>query len=122
MAKETEKKATKEKTTKKSVVKKNESEVSKIAHNVIVRPLISEKSSFLAAENKYVFVVNSKTNRSEVKKAIKELYDVTPTQVNIMNMAGKRVRFKGIRGKRSDWKKAIVTIPKDATINVFEGV
>lgn len=90
--------------------------------NVIVKPLISEKSASLAGANQYVFVVRKGVNRIQVRSAIKQMYGVSPVSVNIMNVLGKKVGFSQRMGKRSDWKKAIVTLPKGQTINVYEGV
>ena len=50
------------------------------------------------------------------------MYGITPVSVNIQNVRGKRVRFGRVRGKRKDWKKAIVTLPEGKTINVYDGV
>lgn len=90
--------------------------------DVIVRPLVTEKSAVLGAANTYIFVVTKQANRIAVRSAIKEMYGITPVRVNIQNVPGKWVRFGRSQGKRSDWKKALVTLPKGKTINVYEGV
>lgn len=90
--------------------------------NIIVKPLISEKAASLASVNQYVFVVRRGVNRIQVRSAIKQMYGVSPVSINILNVRGKKVRFGRRMGKRSDWKKAIVTLPKGQTINVYEGV
>lgn len=92
------------------------------AYCVLVKPLITEKASLLASLNKYVFMVKKDTNKVEIMKAIKEVYGVNPTTVNVIRMEGKDVRYGRYAGKRSDWKKAIVTLPKGKTIQVYEGV
>ncbi len=92
------------------------------ASNVIVRPLVTEKSAGLAGSNTYVFVVDTRANRIQVRSAIKQMYGITPLRVNIQNVPGKWVRFGRSQGKRSDWKKALVTLPEGKTINVHEGV
>ncbi len=89
---------------------------------VILRPVITEKSAHLASENTYVFVVTSQATRVDVKRAIKSMYKVLPVSVRIMNKRGKAVRFGRRLGKRKDWKKAIVSLPKGTSINVYEGV
>jgi len=89
---------------------------------VIVKPLISEKAAILAGENQYVFVVRKSANRLEVRSAIQKMYGVSPTSINISNVRGKIVKRGRTTGKRSNWKKAIVTLPKGQTINVYEGV
>lgn len=89
---------------------------------VILRPIITEKSAHLAAENKYVFAVDSSATRVDVKTAIKAMYNVSPTSVNMTTKIGKTIRFGRREGKRKDWKRAIVTLPKGSSINVYEGV
>ena len=90
--------------------------------DVIIKPLLSEKTAVLASTNQYVFLVRKEANRIQVSSAIKQTYGMQPVSVNILNVNGKKLRFGGRKGKRSDWKKAIVTIPAGKTINVYEGV
>lgn len=89
---------------------------------VIVKPLVTEKSATLASANQYVFVIAKSANRVQVRAEIRAMYGITPTSVNIQNYKGKKVRFGRRRGKRKDWKKAIVTLPAGKTINVYDGV
>ncbi|HZJ41083.1 MAG TPA: 50S ribosomal protein L23 [Candidatus Saccharimonadales bacterium] len=88
----------------------------------LVKPLITEKATHLASENKYVFVIARGANKIETAKAIQAVYGVNPVAVNIVNMKGKRVARGKIRGQRKDWKKAIVTLAKGDSIKVYEGV
>jgi large subunit ribosomal protein L23 len=88
----------------------------------LVKPLITEKASHLASENKYVFVIARGANKIETAKAIQAVYGVKPVDVNIINMKGKKVARGKVRGQRKDWKKAIVTLAKGDTIKVYEGV
>lgn len=90
--------------------------------DVIVQPLISEKAAGLAGANQYVFIVRKWANRLQVRTAVKSMYGVSPLGVNMVNVRGKKVRFGRKEGTRSDWKKAIVTLPAGQTINVHEGV
>lgn len=92
------------------------------AYEILVKPIITERSGDLGVQNKYVFEVAEKANKVEVSKAVKEVYGIRPVKVNIIKMKGKRVRFGRTFGKRKDWKKAIVTLPQGKTINVYEGV
>lgn len=92
------------------------------AYKILVKPLITEKGTVLNAENKYVFEVASGANKIEVAKAIKEVYGISPEKVNIVRVLGKNTRFGRTLGKRKDWKKAIVTLPKGKEIQVYEGV
>lgn len=108
--------------------KKTEKKVStkkglgKDAYKVLVKPLISEKASSMGVDSKYVFVVSSEANKIMVKKAIEQVYGIKPINVNIINNKGKQVKSRNIRGKRKDWKKAVVTLPKGQSIQIYEGV
>jgi large subunit ribosomal protein L23 len=102
--------------------KKTASKTPRTAYRVILKPLMTEKVNELGVENKYVFQVAKDANKIEIAKAIKEVYNVDPEKVNIIKMKGKSVRFGRLFGKRSDWKKAVVKLPKGKTINVHEGV
>lgn len=92
------------------------------AYKIIAKPLITEKVSGLAVLNKYVFAVAKNTNKIEVAKAIKEIYGLKPLGVNIVRLSGKKARYGRISGRRKDWKKAIVTLPKGEAIKIYEGV
>ena len=92
------------------------------AYKIIMKPLVTEKVSDLGALNKYVFAVAKNANKIEVAKAIKEVYGIKPVGVNVIRMSGKKARYGRISGRRKDWKKAIVTLPKGETIKIYEGV
>jgi len=92
------------------------------AYRVLIRPLVTEKISDMGEQNKYAFEVSLDANKVEVSKSIKGVYGIDPEKVNIIKMKGKRVTLGRLRGKRKDWKKAIVTLPKGKTINVYEGM
>ena len=92
------------------------------AFRVLVRPMITEKATTMSAEDKFVFEVSLKTNKIEVAKAIEEVYGIKPIAVNIVRMQGKKVTRGKVSGKRKDWKKAIVTLPKGKSIQIYEGV
>ncbi len=92
------------------------------AYQILLKPLITEKLSSLAEEGKYAFVVDSKANKVEIAKAIKAIYGIWPEKVNVMNYQGKRVRFGRVFGRRRNWKKAIITLPKGKTIDIYKGV
>jgi len=78
--------------------------------SLIIRPVVTEKASALALNKSYVFLVNNKANKIEIKKAIKELYNVNPVSVNIIRKAGKAVRYGRTQGRTKEEKKAIVTL------------
>lgn len=82
----------------------------------IIQPRISEKAAGLAKMGKYVFLVNNKANKVEVKKAVEKNYKVNVTQVNIVNNKAKAVTFGRFTGKRSPFKKAIVSLKKGQSI------
>ncbi len=92
------------------------------AYRVLIKPLITEKGGNLGVQGKYLFQVSDNANKIEVAQAIREVYGIKPVKVNLFNVKGKRVRFGRIFGKRKDWKKAVVTLPKGKSINVYEGV
>lgn len=96
--------------------------VSKVALNTILGPIVSEKGAALADDNVMLFKVARDANRVQIKNAVKELYGVIPEKVNVINVRGKAVTFGRRRGKRSDYKKALVKLPKGTSINIFEGV
>ncbi|NLL81181.1 MAG: 50S ribosomal protein L23 [Tissierellia bacterium] len=92
-------------------------------HDIIIRPIITEKSMDDMAENKYTFVVDKRANKSEVKKAIETIFDVNVEKVNTMNMLGKVKRQGMHSGRRPSWKKAIVKLTDDSKkIEFFEGM
>lgn len=92
------------------------------AHRVLRQPLVSEKAAIAEHRGSYTFVVAAEANKTTVKQAVKDLYGIMPTRVRIVNVSGKPVRFGRSIGRRSDWKKAIVTLPKGKSIQVHEGV
>ncbi|MFH1745363.1 MAG: 50S ribosomal protein L23 [bacterium] len=92
------------------------------AYRILIKPLVTEKAANMGVENKYVFEVSPDTNRVEVAKAINDIYNIKPISVNIMNVLGKKVRFGRTSGRKKDRKKAIVTLPKGKTIDVYEGI
>ncbi|MDD4271512.1 MAG: 50S ribosomal protein L23 [Patescibacteria group bacterium] len=107
----------------KSTVKAGEKKsVGGNAYKIIMKPLVTEKVSGLGALNKYVFAVAKNANKIEVAKAIKEIYGIKPIGVNVIRMSGKKTRYGRISGRRKDWKKAIITLPKGEAIKIYEGV
>ena len=92
------------------------------AHRVLVRPLITEKAANFGILNKYAFVVTGQSNKLEVAKAVYAVYGVKPLAINIVCVKGKAVTRGRIKGRRSDIKKAIVTLKKGDTIKIYEGV
>lgn len=87
--------------------------------SVIVGPRITEKAANAADKNAYVFNVTPDANKTEIKKEIKRIYNVTAVQVNIVNTGGKTVFSRGRVGRKNDFKKAYVYLKKGDTISVM---
>lgn len=90
------------------------------ANDIILKPVISEKTTELMGINKYVFRVSMKANKLMVAHAVKELFGVDPEKVNVMTVRGKNRRLRYRIGKRSAWKKAVVTLKPGQKIELFE--
>ena len=90
------------------------------ARDILIRPLITEKSTQLMEEGKYVFVVAKKANKIEIAKAVAEVFNVKVANVNTVNVIGKMSRMRRFVGKRSDYKKAIVKLAPGETIEFFQ--
>jgi large subunit ribosomal protein L23 len=103
-------------------VAKTKKDDTKNAYRVLVAPVVTEKATDLVSKNKYVFEVAKFANKIEVKKAIKNVYGFAPLGVRIINVRGKNVISGRMSGKRSGWKKAIVTLKKGDKIEIYEGV
>lgn len=92
-------------------------------YGCIRRPIVTEKSNLIKEDiNKVVLEVDQRANKVEIKNAVQQLFNVTVQKVNVLNFEGKRKRVGRIMGKKSDWKKAIVTLKKGDKIEFFEGV
>ncbi len=91
-------------------------------YGVLLRPIITEKSTVLAGENKYVFEVDIRANKAQVKDAVQLAFNVRVADVNTIVMKGKNKRFGRRVTPRPDWKKAIVTLVPGDTIELFEGI
>ena len=83
-------------------------------YDVIIKPVISEQSMDIAPDKKYTFKVHPDANKTEVKRAVEEIFDVEVAKVNIMNVKGKKKRMGRFEGMTSASKKAIVTLTKDS--------
>ena len=94
------------------------------SYDIIIRPIITERSMSSVAEKKYVFEVAPNAGKIEIKKAIEEIFGVKVAKVNTMNVPGKAKRMGAARpGRTKDWKKAIVQLTEDSkTIELFEGM
>ena len=89
--------------------------------DILLRPVVSEKSYGLLDEGKYTFVVAPTANKTQIKQAVEEVFRVKVTGVNTLNRQGKRRRTRFGWGKRSDTKRAIVTLAEGDRIDIFGG-
>ena len=79
-------------------------------YEVLRRPLVTEKGTYLQEQNKYLFEVAIGANKPQVKQAVEKAFDVTVESVNLMTVVGKRKRYGRAIAKRPDWKKAVITL------------
>ena len=89
-------------------------------NEVLIKPVITEKATIISEQNKYVFKIAQKANKNQVIEAVKAIYNVEPTKVNIINVRGKERRLRLGTGFTSAWKKAIVTLKDGDKIDLFE--
>ena len=88
---------------------------------VIIRPVVSEKSYVLATANKYTFRVHPDAHKTQIRQAVEELFEVKVVAVNIVKMPPKPKRRGMTKGVQSGWKKAIVELKPGDKIEIFEG-
>ena len=88
---------------------------------VLIRPVISEKSYEQITRNKYTFKVHKDAHKTQVRQAVEELFDVTVVRVNIVKVQAKPKRRGATQGARAGWKKAIVELKAGDSIEIFEG-
>ncbi|MGE5484399.1 MAG: 50S ribosomal protein L23 [Ignavibacteriales bacterium] len=92
------------------------------ARDIIIRPVITEKSNAAMGGSRYTFVVDERATKTDIKQAVEEIFKVKVRGVNTMRMLGK-VRRMGIHtGRRPSWKKAVVTLEEGQKIQFFEGM
>ena len=91
-------------------------------YDTILAPVITEKATLLSEQNKVVFRVAADASKDEIAAAVEALFKVNVTKVNTLNVKGKTKRFRGIVGRRSDVKKAIVTLAEGQSIDITTGL
>jgi large subunit ribosomal protein L23 len=91
------------------------------AHDVIIRPVVSEKSYELMEQNRYTFEVDKRAKKEQIAQAVEEIFGVRVEKVNTMNVSGKPRRLRYNKGLSRSWKKAIVTLKPGDTIDLFAG-
>ncbi len=97
--------------------------MSKFAQDIILKPVVTERSMLATAEKKYTFVVAKDANKIEIAKAVEELFGVEVDTVNTMNVRGHFRRYGRFEGYKPSWKKAVVTLTEDSkTIEFFDGM
>ena len=89
--------------------------------DVVLAPVVSEKSYGLLDANTYTFVVRRDANKTEIKEAVQAIFSVRVRNVNTLNRKGKRKRTRGVVGQRKATKRALVTLHPDDRIEIFEG-
>ena len=91
-------------------------------HDIIIKPVLTEKSMDMQSENKFLFIVDRKANKTEIKNAIEKIFSVDVVKVNTMIVKGKPKRMGKFEGRTSDRKKAIVTLKEGQSIKLFNNV
>ena len=95
----------------------------KAPQDIVIRPIVTERSMRDMEQNKYTFVVDKKANKIEIKKAVEELFDVKVERVNIVNYMGKMRRMGRNIGRKASWRKAFVKLAEGSKkIEFFEGM
>lgn len=94
----------------------------KIASDIILKPIITEDSIDRLPDGKYTFKVAKDATKVEIAKAVESLFGVEVAKVNTISVKGKEKRMGRYTGFRPDWKKAIVTVKGDKTIEFFDGL
>ena len=89
---------------------------------ILIEPVLSEKTNIMREEGKYVFRVDPRATKIQIKEAVRKLYNVHPVSCNVMRVGGKPKRLRNRPGYTASWKKAIVRLSKDEKISIFEGV
>ncbi|MDI6601274.1 MAG: 50S ribosomal protein L23 [Thermoanaerobacteraceae bacterium] len=92
-------------------------------HDVLIRPIVTEKTMEMMADKKYAFAVNRSATKTQIKNAVEKIFNVKVEKVYTANRSGKVKRVGRFEGKRPDWKRAIVKLTEDSKgIEFFEGL
>jgi large subunit ribosomal protein L23 len=92
-------------------------------HQIIIRPVISEKSyNLIESDGQYTFQVDRRANKNQIKRAVENAFDVSVAKVNTVNVKSKPKRQGLTRGRTATWKKAVVKLTEGERIELFEGV
>lgn len=104
------------------MAKSKSNNVTAAMYDTLVRPVITEKSMVASEAGKVVFIVPLSATKDEVKAAVEAIFNVKVNKVNTIKQFGKVKTFRGREGKRSDWKKAIITLADGQNIDVTTGI
>lgn len=91
------------------------------ARDILIRPIVTEKSTALMGQGKYTFRVPLAATKIQIRQAVEQIFKVKVQAVNTMRYEGKLKRMGRTQGRRSDWKKAVVTLKPGEAIELFEG-
>ena len=91
-------------------------------YNVLVGPLVTEKATMLSEHGQIAFRVRLDATKAEIRRAVENLFDVKVTAVNTLRVKGKTKLFRGRRGRRSDYKKAIITLAEGQNVDYLAGL
>lgn len=89
-------------------------------NDILIEPVVSEKATMLREQNKYVFVVRPDATKTQIKEAVRKLFNVKVLSCTTMNVVGKKKRVRGTSGTTSSYKKAIVRLAQGETIGLFQ--
>ena len=92
----------------------------KDAREIIIRPIVSEKSYEMIEHNRYTFEVDKSATKPQIARAVEEIFKVTVTGVNTMNVSGKPRRERYVKGLSRSWKKAVVSLKEGDSIEFFQ--
>ncbi|MDR2663821.1 MAG: 50S ribosomal protein L23 [Treponema sp.] len=90
--------------------------------SILIEPVLSEKANILREQGKYVFKVDPRATKLEIKDAVRKLFNVHPVSCTVIVVGGKPKRLRNRPGYTATWKKAVVRLAKDEKIGIFEGV
>jgi large subunit ribosomal protein L23 len=91
------------------------------AHQIILAPIVSEKSYHGSVHGKYTFKVHENAHKTQIRQAVEELFEVKVVRVNVLKVQPKPKRRGAIKGTKQGWKKAVVQLQTGQTIEVFQG-
>ena len=91
-------------------------------YNIIKNPIVTEKTTKISENNQFVFKVDIDSSKESIKLAIEKIFKVKVERINTIRIKGKQKIFKGTKGKRSDYKKAIISLKEGQTIDYSGGI